>query len=203
MVAMMDLFNMQTLHRRQSDVRDLSLSGHSSAPRLTRAPKQPNAYPPDVSGSNLYSTLVPVLLVSGGMILAFFILRRSQRRQYAPRTFLATLRPQERSPQLSSGFTSWIKEFVQIPDTYVLNHQSIDGYLLLRYLKISTVICLVGCCITFPILFPVDAVNGIGGPGFAQLNRVSILNVPPPNNPKLYAHVFVSWVFFGTRCSQL
>ena len=42
--------------------------------------------------SGFISTLVPVLLVAGGMFLVFLILRRSQRRQYAPRTYLGNLR---------------------------------------------------------------------------------------------------------------
>jgi hypothetical protein len=71
--------------------------------------------------------------------------------------------PSERSPLLPSGLLDWFGAFFKIPDTYVLNHQSIDGYLLLRFLKISTIICLVGCCITFPVLFPVNATAGGAG----------------------------------------
>ena len=134
------------------------------------------------------------------MVLLFLILRRTMRRQYAPRTFLATLREQERTPPVSSGMFGWIGDFIKIPDTWVLNHQSIDGYLLLRYLKISTIICLVGCCITFPILWPVDATGGFGA---TQLDAITILNVAPPNNPRLYAHVFVAWAFFGTYKPQV
>lgn len=145
------------------------------------------------SASSLVSTLIPILVIAGIQVLVFLILRRTMRRQYAPRTFL--LRPQERSPALSTSMFGWIKEFVQIPDTWVLNHQSIDGYLLLRFLKISTIVCLVGCCITFPILFPVDATGPLGG---QQFDAVNMLNVGTPNNPRLYAHVFVSWAFFGT-----
>ena len=51
---------------------------------------------------------------------------------------------------------------VQIPDTYVLQHNSLDGYFLLRFLKIAVVICFVGCCITWPVLFPVNATGGAG-----------------------------------------
>jgi hypothetical protein len=34
------------------------------------------------------------MLVTGIMFLAFLCLRRTQKRQYAPRTYLATLRPE-------------------------------------------------------------------------------------------------------------
>ena len=83
---------------------------------------------------------------------------------------------------------------MSISDTYILNHQNIDSYLLLRYLKISATICFVGCCITWPILFPV---NATGGGNQLQLNALSYSNISQPNNPRLYAHTFVGWVFFS------
>lgn len=82
--------------------------------------------------------------------------------------------------------------FNALPDTYVLQHNSLDGYFLLRYLKISVIICLVGCCITWPILFPV---NATGGGGEQQLNILSFSNVQNAN--RYYAHTFVAWIFIG------
>lgn len=46
----------------------------------------------DTSVSGLVSTLVPALLVALAYFTVFLILRRSQRRFYAPRTYLGTLR---------------------------------------------------------------------------------------------------------------
>ena len=79
-----------------------------------------------------------------------------------------------------------------IPDTFVLQHNSLDGYFLLRFLKIACTICFVGCCITFPVLFPV---NAVGGGGQTQLNLISFANVTHKNY--YYAHTFVAWVFIG------
>lgn len=95
---------------------------------------------------------------------------------------------------MPTGLFNWIGPFFKIPDSYVLNHQSIDGYLLLRFLKIATVICLVGCVITWPILFPVNATGG--GPK-QQLDILTYANVLPGNNPRYYAHSFVAWFFLG------
>ena len=72
----------------------------------------------------------------------------------------------------------------------MLNHQSLDGYLLLRYLKIASAICLVGCCITWPVLWPV---NITGGAGQTELNKLSFSNVS--NKNRYYAHTFVAWIF--------
>ena len=56
----------------------------------------------------------------------------------------------------------------------------------------SIVICLVGCLITWPILFPV---NATGGGGQTQLNLLSFSNVR--NKNRYLAHTFVAWVFIG------
>ena len=131
------------------------------------------------------------------MFVVFLILRRTLRRQYEPRTFLSSLRPQERTPALSRGLTSWFGEFSKIPDSWVLNHESMDGYLLLRFLKISTVICLVGCLIIWPVLFPV---NATGGGGQQQLDILHFANIrTPQNSSRLYAHTFIGWIFFGMK----
>ena len=103
-------------------------------------------------------------------------------------------RLRERSPALPAGLFNWFGAFFKIPDTYVLNHQSIDGYLLLRFLRIATTICLVGCIITFPVLFPV---NITGGGGLVQLDILTFGNVAGHGNPRFYAHTFVAWIYFG------
>lgn len=50
---------------------------------------------------------------------------------------MGSLRPNERSPNVSDSFFGWIKEFYAIPDTWILNHHTLDGYLFLRFLKVS------------------------------------------------------------------
>ena len=79
-----------------------------------------------------------------------------------------------------------------IPDDFVLHHNSLDGYLFLRFFKLLIFICLVGCCITWPVLFPV---NATGGGGQSQLDILSISNVKDP--VRYYAHALVAWVFLG------
>lgn len=80
----------------------------------------------------------------------------------------------------------------QLPDEYVLQHNSLDGYFLLRYLKISILICFVGCLVTWPVLFPV---NATGGGGQEQLNILSFANVE--NKDRYFAHTFIAWIFIG------
>ena len=85
----------------------------------------------------------------------------------------------------------------KIPDEFVLQHNSLDGYFLLRYIKLSIMICFVGCCISWPILFPV---NATGGGSEKQLNVLSFSNVRAESQVaklRYLAHTFVAWIFIG------
>ena len=129
--------------------------------------------------------------------LALFVPSTSARIPYqsSNRIELITIVFRERSPDLPKGLFNWFGTFSKIPDSYVLNHHSLDGYLLLRYLKISVAICFVGCLMTWPILF---AVNATGGGGQVQLNVISFSNITNTKN-RYYAHTFVGWIFFSKQ----
>ncbi|EEP75837.1 conserved hypothetical protein [Uncinocarpus reesii 1704] len=161
--------------------------------QLARRADDDNPQNASNSASGLVSTLIPTLIISGAMLLLFVILRRSERRQYVPRTYIGALREEERTPAPEPGFLGWIWSMMKLPDTYVLRHHSIDAYLLLRYLKIATTICFVGCLITWPVLFPV---NATGGAGKQQLDMLSFGNVTGNLN-RYYAHTFIAWIFIG------
>lgn len=160
--------------------------------RRQNDPNQGKARDTSNSLSSMVSTLIPALLLAGAFLLLFLILRRSQRRIYAPRTYLGTLREEERSPDLPKGLFSWLGAFFRIPDTYALNHHSLDAYLFLRYLRIAVAICFFGCLIIWPVLFPI---NITGGNGLKQLDMLSFANVSDAK--RFYAHALVSCVFFG------
>jgi hypothetical protein len=59
----------------------------------------------------------------------------------------------------------------------------------------ALVLCFVGCCITWPILFPV---NATGRGNQTQLDVLSYANInQETENNRYYAHVFVGWLYFG------
>lgn len=59
----------------------------------------------------------------------------------------------------------------------------------------TVVICFVGCCITMPILFPV---NATGGGGQQQLDILSYSNIDKDTQSnRYYAHAFVAWLYYG------
>ncbi|KAK3374479.1 hypothetical protein B0T24DRAFT_296796 [Lasiosphaeria ovina] len=150
--------------------------------------------PTSNSLSGLVSTLAPVAAISAVYLAIFLVLRRSQRRYYAPRTYLGSLKENERSPALPNGLFNWFGTFWKIPDVYALQHQSLDAYLFLRYLRMTVIICFVGCCITWPVLFPV---NATGGGGQQQLDILTYGNIGKDNHTRYYAHVFICWLYFG------
>lgn len=102
--------------------------------------------------------------------------------------------PRERSSSPSKGWFDWVKPFIQEEDVHVLNRSSLDAYLFLRYLKILSLICFVGCCIMWPVLMPLHLT---GGGGLSELDSVTIGNVTNPN--LLFVHVAVAWLFFGKQ----
>lgn len=154
-----------------------------------------SARDPDPSAASLYLTLGPVALTAAVYISIFLVLRKSHRRFYAPRTYLGSLRESERSPPLPNGLLNWIGAFWKISDYHPLQHQSLDAYLFLRFMKILIVICFVGCCITWPVLFPI---NITGGGGETELNLLNYSNVDSKTQSnRYYAHAFIAWIFYG------
>ncbi|KAJ5397902.1 hypothetical protein N7509_006015 [Penicillium cosmopolitanum] len=144
--------------------------------------------------SGFLTTLVVNIVIFAVMVIVFIILRKSQRRQYMPRTYIGYLKPWQRTPESPTGLFSWISAMYQLPDTYVLQHHSMDAYLLLRFLKLASTIMFVGCCITWPILFPV---NATGGGGKQQLDILSFSNVASNSYGRYFAHALLAWIFVG------
>ncbi|KAJ6444898.1 DUF221 domain-containing protein [Purpureocillium lavendulum] len=149
----------------------------------------------DAHNAAMVDTLVPVLVISAVYIIIFLIFRRSQRRFYAPRTYLGSLRENERSPELGGGWFSWFGTFWKLPDAHALTHQGLDAYLFLRYLRVACIITLVSIAVTWPILFPV---NATGSNGQTQLEVLSYSNINPDTEGNRYfAHALVAWVVYG------
>ncbi|KAG9557509.1 DUF221-domain-containing protein, partial [Aureobasidium melanogenum] len=144
------------------------------------------------SYNKLIFTVVPLLVVAIPMVLAFLYLRQKQHRIYAPRTFLNTLEDEEKTPKPAFGMFNWISAFRKLPDQFVLNHQTLDNYLFIRYFRMLTYICLVGTIITWVFLL---RVNYTGGGSQSELDMFTFSNVSDPN--KLYWHALCAWLFLG------
>ncbi|KAF2873533.1 hypothetical protein BDV95DRAFT_567216 [Massariosphaeria phaeospora] len=142
--------------------------------------------------SGLVSTLVPTLLSAVIFVTLFMIFRRYFRRLYAPRTYIDSLGEHRKTPAQSNSLFGWINDYRRIDDKYILDHQSIDGYLFVRFFKVLVGISLMGCLITWPVLFPI---NITGGGINQQLDKLSMSNVV--DFKRYYAHALVSFLFLG------
>lgn len=145
------------------------------------------------SASGIVSTLVPVVIVATISVALFLILRKKFDKIYRPRSQEGILYQEgRRTPHHNKGFFATLADVKGLPDYFVLEHNSLDGYLFLRFFKILIVISAVGLLVTWPILFPV---NATGGGGQRQLDMLSFSNVTNPN--RYYAHALVAWIFLG------
>ncbi|KAB2572317.1 Uncharacterized protein DBV05_g9027 [Lasiodiplodia theobromae] len=145
--------------------------------------------------SSVYSliyTLIPSVLIAFILLTTFVFLRSKLRRLYAPRTFIDTLTEQEKTPRDPDTRLAWIKYFTTFEDTDLLNWQSLDAYLYVRFFKIIVVTCFFGFLLVGSILIPI---NATGGGGQKQLDILSFSNVKDPK--RYWAHAIVAWVFFG------
>lgn len=87
---------------------------------------------------------------------------------------------------------NWISAFRNLGDDFALNHQSLDNYLFVRYLRMLTLISLVGTVITWIVLLPV---NSLGGKGKSGLDKFTFSNISDPS--RYYWHAICAWVFLG------
>ena len=59
----------------------------------------------------------------------------------------------------------------------VLRTNGLDGYFFLRYLRKAQLLCFVGCLMTWPVLFPINAT------GAGQKTGLDVLGFSNVNNP--------------------
>ncbi|KAF2716493.1 DUF221-domain-containing protein [Polychaeton citri CBS 116435] len=145
-----------------------------------------------ISGASILAAFIPTLIAAIIYLSAFVLIRNRNRKIYLPRTFLGTVPEKDRTPSSHAYGRSWFHDFKALPDHFVLQHNSLDAFLWLRFLKFVILICLIGCLLTWPILMPI---NATGGGRSTQLDRISFSNIA--ENNRLWAHVAVAWAFFS------
>jgi len=146
------------------------------------------------SGSR--QTIVTTLIANGVicivLIVAFLILRPLNKRIYDSRSMSSEMSPRDKPRELRGGKFGWIVDLLTRSDAEILQDAGLDGYLFLRYLRFLGCVALFGIVLLLPILLPVNATNGNGCRGFDLLAFGNITN-----ENRYFAHVFLSWIFFG------
>lgn len=138
------------------------------------------------------STAIPLLAVASALLAAFLVLRVKRKRLYQPRIFVATIPSRNRTPKTPDSRFGWIPSFWRLPDEYILNHHSLDGFLFLRFIKLLAALCFLGC-FSWIILFPM---NATGHGGQSQFSALSISNIPNSGN-RYYAQTLVGFIFWA------
>ena len=144
------------------------------------------------SASQLLSSLIPNLVIFSVFMLIFISIRKKNKRVYEPRNSVETV-PKDLQPEESpKGLFAWATSLLKKPQSYLIQQTGPDGYFFLRYLLEFCFICLIGCFLVWPVIFPVDATNSNGN---KQLDILTYGNVK--DKWRYFAHVFISWLFFG------
>lgn len=146
------------------------------------------------STSAFISTLIIYGLTAVVFVWLFLLLRPKNRRVYEPRSLkdIQTIPEEERTEPVPEGYFGWVEYLLSKPHSFLIQHTSVDGYFLLRYIGIVGSLSFVGCLLLLPILLPVNATNGNNLQGFELLSFSNVTN-----KNRFYAHVFLSWIFFG------
>ncbi|KAI1377913.1 DUF221-domain-containing protein [Hypoxylon crocopeplum] len=140
----------------------------------------------------IVSAFVPTWVTGLIFVAIFIVVRRWYPNIYSPRTFIGSIPEKDRTPSPGRSYFNWVHTMRKVPDKFVLYHQSLDTYLYLRFLRTIIFICFVGCCLTWPILMPV---NATGGGSSTQLDKIGIGNVK--DKDRFYVHAIIAWVFFS------
>lgn len=150
---------------------------------------------PQTTSSSVSAFLV-TLILNGLIFLAFvtvfIVIRKRYKRVYEPKTYLETVPERQRIEPSPKGALAWIKPLFTQSQDQLIERTGIDGFFFLRYLRTVMVIFFVGMCITFPILFPV---NATGGGGQSGLDVLSITNIA--DKDRYWAQLLVEWVFLA------
>jgi hypothetical protein len=92
----------------------------------------------------------------------------------------------------------WIPKLLTTPTHLVIEKSGLDGYFLLRYLRMMIFLFTGSMLVIWPVLLPVNAVNQRGAAeGITGMDLLSISNVKDAN--RYWAHVFVAIAFVCTK----
>lgn len=144
------------------------------------------------SASTVVTSLVTNVALFLVFVIGFLILRERVKNVYIPRDVTQTVRKDDRPRPLSPGVWRWVVDLYTRSDAELIKDAGLDAYFFLRYLRFMMITCIVGIVVLYPILL---AVNGTGGNHDTSFNLLAFGNVKDHN--RYYAHVFLSWVFFG------
>jgi len=145
---------------------------------------------PDVATSSVFATLVLQSAV-GAVVYIIFELLRGQREVFWPKRRSHPTRCPNKD--LSGSIFSWIHPVLEISDDETLKLVGLDGFVLLRFLRLTAKLFL-GCgAFALVFLLPIYS-TGFGSSDVVGIDRYTIANVIPGGD-RLWAPMLVTWIF--------
>jgi hypothetical protein len=127
-----------------------------------------------------------------GVFFALFLLFRLKfLRIYQPKSAYDLINDEKKPDPLPSGLWQWFLPLLKKSDNFVIRQAGLDGYFFLRYIAIVAAISFFYMLLFFPILLPV---NGVDGKDSEGLNQYTFSNVG--DKQRYYAHAILAWVFY-------
>lgn len=121
----------------------------------------------------------------------FFIFRLKLKRLYEPKSMQGLVDEEKKPEPLPKGLWQWFIPLLKKSDNFVIQQAGIDGYFFLRYLFLIFAYCAVSMFWIYPVLFPVNIVNGTNQDG---MDKLAFQNIK--DRKRYYAHVFCGWIFY-------
>lgn len=127
----------------------------------------------------------------GVFVALFLVFRLKLHRIYQPKSSFDLINDEKKPEPLPSGLWQWLIPLLKKSDNFVIRQAGLDGYFFLRYLSIICGLCFFYMLLFFPILLPINSVDGKGSEG---LDGYTISNVG--HRSRYYAHAILAWVFY-------
>ena len=145
---------------------------------------------PDEVTSTVFATLTFTSIVGGALIVVFEYCRSTYGDIYLPRIRSDGHRTLDPPPK---GPFAWIPHILRISDEDFYKSVGLDGYVLLRYIrlccKVTAFTALLGLLILAPVYFSCPGNEGVAG-----INLYTMANVEQ-NGSKLWAPLLLTWFF--------
>jgi hypothetical protein len=125
-------------------------------------------------------------------VALFLLLRLKFLRIYQPKSSFDLINNEKKPEPLPSGLWQWFIPLLKKSDNFIIRQAGLDGYFFVRYLALISMISFCALLVLFPILLPINSINGSGETG---LNRFTYANVGA--RPKYYAHAILSLFFYA------
>ncbi|KAK5952510.1 hypothetical protein OHC33_006554 [Knufia fluminis] len=145
-----------------------------------------------VGFDTIAGAIIPAAVIASAYIIAFLAIRGKYRSQYAPRTYSQIIPEKDHTPSTSASGAKWFQDYRRLDDKFVLRHHSLDAFLFLRFFRMLILIAAVGCALTWPILFPLNATGGGTG---QQLDVLAFGNVTKAKH--CWGHAIVAIIFLS------